>query len=112
MFDETARAPFDDRAHAARLVAAELHRYLQGQDPVVLAVPLGGVPVAAAIASELRLPLDLVISRRIQPPPEFGLGPDDNLGAIAPDRTLVVNGELVRRLGLSEEQVEQLSIPG
>lgn len=107
---EALSGQFTDRSTAGRLLAVAVRRYLQGQEPVVLAIPAGGVPVAASIALELNLPLDLIISRRIPPPPELGLSPDETLGAITPDRTLVVNAQLVSTLGLSEGQMDQLSI--
>src|SRR5262249_44637168 len=52
-------------------------------------------------------PLDLIVPRRITAPDD----PDLTLGAITPDRTLVVNKTLVAQLGISDEKLEQLSIP-
>ena len=105
------QAPFNDRTDAGRQLALDLPRFLQGQDTIVLALPMGGVPVAATVASELNLPLDLVASRRIPAPGASGLSGEDSVGAVTPDRTLVINTELVRRLNFTDEQVEQLSIP-
>ena len=48
------QAPFNDRTDAGRQLALDLPRYLQGQDTIILALPMGGVPVAAAVASELK----------------------------------------------------------
>ncbi len=104
-------APFNDRTDAGRQLALDLPRFLHGQDPAVLALPVGGVPVAAAVASALDLPLDLLVSRRIPAPGGYGLSGEDSVGAVTPDQTLVVNSELVSQLGLTDEQVEQLSIP-
>lgn len=111
MIDDASPAQFDGRAEAGRLLAGALHRFLQDQDPVLLAVPTDGVPVAAAIASELNLPLDLIVSRRIPAPEGLGVNGENSLGAITPDRVLVVNSPLVSSLGLTTEQVEQFSIP-
>jgi putative phosphoribosyl transferase len=101
------RKRFPDRMHAGYELAQELTRFLHGQKPFILAVPPDGVLVASAIATELDAPLDIVVSRRMVAPAL----PDETLGAITPDRTLVVNKPLVSRLGLSDAEVEQLSTP-
>jgi predicted phosphoribosyltransferase len=93
--------------HAGHELALDLRRFLGGQTPFVLALPPDGVPVASSIARELDAPLDLAVSRRMIPPDR----PDETLGAVTPDRTLVVNKPLIAQLGLSDEDVEQLSIP-
>jgi predicted phosphoribosyltransferase len=93
--------------HAGHELALDLRRFLGGQTPFVLALPPDGVPVAASIARELNAPLDLAVSRRM-----IAEGhPDETLGAVTPDRTLVVNKPLVSEIGLTDEEVEQLSIP-
>jgi putative phosphoribosyl transferase len=73
----------------------------------VLALPPDGVPVAASIARELNAPLDIAVSRRMVAEGH----PDETLGAVTPDRTLVVNKPLLAQIGLTDEEVEQLSIP-
>ena len=69
---------------------------------MVLAIPAGGVPVAAPIAGRLALPLDLAVVSKITLPwnPEMGYG------AVAFDGSVHVNDWLVRQCGLSEAQVE------
>ena len=68
--------PFRDRREAGRLLAARLHRYDEHARAVVLGLPRGGVVPAAEIASALRLPLDVIISRKLGAPynPEFAVG--------------------------------------
>ena len=58
---------FKDRADAGRRLAAALGTYVD-QKPVVLALPRGGVPVAAIVADRLKAPLDLVLVRKIGTP--------------------------------------------
>ena len=82
-------------------MAAELHEY-NDQSVVVLAIPNGGVPVALEVASALKADLDLVISRKIPMP----LNPEAGFGAIADDGTVILNEELVKRIGLSRQQIE------
>ena len=66
---------FADRADAGRRLAHALHSYCD-RDPVVLALPRGGLPVAAEIASALAAPLDIVLVRKIGVPwqPELATG--------------------------------------
>lgn len=66
---------FTDRIHAGSLLAAKLKKF-QGQPGVILAVPRGGVPVAYAVAKELGLPLDIVLTKKIGHPSnkEYAIG--------------------------------------
>lgn len=66
---------FTDRRYAGRRLAHELIRY-KGDNPVVLALPRGGVVVAAEVAAALDAPLDLVLVRKIGVPiqPELAMG--------------------------------------
>ncbi len=67
--------PLPDRRTAGERLAERLLSY-RDQDPVVLALPRGGVPVAFEIAVRLGAPLDLLIVRKVGAPgnPEYGLG--------------------------------------
>lgn len=62
---------FDDRQDAGRQLGAAL-RALPVDQPVVLALPRGGVPVAAEVARALKAPLDLVMVHKIGAPMLFG----------------------------------------
>lgn len=81
--------PFDDRAQAGRMLAKALSRY-KAQKPVILALPRGGVPVAAEIAAALDAPIDLVLVRKIGVPfePELAMG-----AVVDGDAPLVVRNE-------------------
>lgn len=72
---------FEDRIDAARQLATALAAY-RGHHPLVLAVPRGGVPIAALIARELDGDLDLVLVRKLHArgAPEFAIGAVDESG--------------------------------
>ena len=69
------RAIFADRRTAGRQLAARLHN-LRQDEPMVLALPRGGVPVGFEVAQELDAPLDVLLVRKIGVPwqPELALG--------------------------------------
>ena len=77
-------AMFRDRRHAGQELATALAR-MEIDQPVVLALPRGGVPVAVEIAKELNAPLDLLLVRKVGAPhnPELAVAaivdgnPDD-----------------------------------
>lgn len=90
-------AVFRDRDDAGRNLAGALLR-LGLDDPVVVALPRGGVPVAAVVARALDAPLDLVVVRKLGAPwqPEYAIG------AIAEDGARVLDAAVIRSLGVSE----------
>jgi putative phosphoribosyl transferase len=92
---------FADRAAAGELLAAKLSAW-QGVDGLVLAIPAGGVPVAAPIARNLKLPLELLIVRKVQIPWNTEAG----FGALAPDGQVILNEPLVRALDLTPAQIQ------
>lgn len=88
---------FRDRQEAGRKLAEELVK-LRRADPVVLALPRGGVPVAAEIADALKAPLDLVIVRKVGAPgnPELAVAAivDGNPPDVVLNRTIVEEYDL------------------
>ncbi|WP_326638185.1 phosphoribosyltransferase family protein [Nonomuraea fuscirosea] len=89
---------FADRAEAGALLAERLQ---DAHDPVILALPRGGVAVAAPIARALGAPLDVLVTRKIGYPPTPELG----VGAIAEGGEPVFDLTLLSRLGLTPESV-------
>jgi predicted phosphoribosyltransferase len=98
---------YNDRMHAGYELAVDLRRFVAGGNPIILGIPRGGVPVSAATAEDLGAPLDILVPRRIEAPGR----PELTLGAITPDRTLVVHRTLVESMGITDAQLEQLSLP-
>lgn len=86
---------FQDREDAGRQLARALKKY-SGRHPVVLALPRGGVPVAAEVAEELDAPLDLVLVRKIGVPmqPELAMG-----AVVDGEQSIIVRNQDVIELG-------------
>jgi putative phosphoribosyl transferase len=93
--------PFENRSAAGRLLAAALAEYRQ-RAPIVLALPRGGVPVAAEVAAALKASLDLVLVRKIGVPgqPELAMGAVTD--GVAP--VIVRNTDVIRYAGVTEEE--------
>jgi putative phosphoribosyl transferase len=91
--------PFRDREDAGRCLARALLVY-KNEAPIVLALPRGGVPVAAEVARELEAPLDLVFVRKIGIP----LHPELAMGAVVDgaDPLIVRNEDVINAAGVSE----------
>ncbi|MDP2931097.1 MAG: phosphoribosyltransferase family protein [Chloroflexota bacterium] len=97
----TSQIIFENRRDAGRQLAAKLTEYNE-KSVVVLAIPNGGVPVALEVASALKADLDVVVSRKIPMP----LSPEGGFGAVADNGTIILNEHEVKRLGLSQQQIE------
>jgi putative phosphoribosyl transferase len=91
--------PFKDRADAGRQLAKALEKY-RNRKPVILALPRGGVPVAAEIAAAFNAPLDLVLVRKIGVPlePELAMGAVVDGGA----PIIVRNDDVIRMAGVND----------
>jgi len=93
---------FSDRLHAGRLLAQKLKEYAAKRNVILLAVPAGGVPVGYVVAEQLGVQMDVIVVRKIQIPWNMEAG----FGAITWDGEAVLNEPLVRRLWLTDEQIE------
>ncbi|MFH8380579.1 phosphoribosyltransferase family protein [Kitasatospora sp. NPDC018058] len=91
---------FTDRTDAGRRLAARLG-HLGAPDTVVVALPRGGVPVAAEVAAALAAPLDICVIRKLGVPyqPELGMG------AIGEDGVRVLNEQVIRIAGVTDDQL-------
>lgn len=91
--NEAGRQPFENRTAAGRELATALAGY-RGQDGTVLALPRGGVPIAAPVATALHLRLDLLLVRKLGLPtqPELAMGAVAGIGG---DLVLVRNDEVL-----------------
>ena len=88
---------FADRRQAGRALAERLHGLAQEQ-PVVLGLPRGGIPVAYEIAAALKAPLDVLVARKIGAPGNAELG----VGAVAEGGVIVLSDRAIRSLLIGE----------
>jgi predicted phosphoribosyltransferase len=93
---------FKDRQDAGGRLARMLEAY-KDSNAIVLAIPAGGVPVAAVIAKYLNLSLDLAVVSKITLPWNTEAG----FGAVAFDGTMRLNERMLCGLDLTEEDIEQ-----
>ncbi|WP_436117544.1 phosphoribosyltransferase [Phyllobacterium sp. LjRoot231] len=94
---------FEDRVDAGEQLAKALNHY-RNRDVVVLALPRGGVPVAAEIARTLGAPLDVLVVRKVGVPyrPELAMG-----AVMDGSQTITVrNDDVIRSYGISEEEFQ------
>lgn len=93
---------FIDRSHAGELLAERLTPY-RNKDPLILAVPRGGVAVAKPIRDKIGGVLELMITRKIGAPYQ----PELAIGAVTGDGFLLLNDRLVQQLGVSPAYIER-----
>ncbi|HTP30448.1 MAG TPA: phosphoribosyltransferase family protein [Anaeromyxobacteraceae bacterium] len=91
---------FRNREVAGRKLAAKLKRY-QGERPIILALPRGGVPVGFEVAQALEAVLDVLVVHEIC---KSGCS-EYSVGAIAEGGTLCVSWTALNEVGLTEDDV-------
>ena len=96
---------FQDRVEAGAILARHLLDFAHRDDVVVLALPRGGVPVAAEVAAFLDAPLDVFVVRKLGVPgqEEFAMG------AIASGGVRVVNWDIVRAMRIPASIVDDVT---
>lgn len=99
---------FRNRAHAGRALARELMTTvtppLDRERTIVLALPRGGVPVAAEVARELKSPLDVFVVRKLGAPGQ----PELAMGAVASGGLTVANDRVVREASVAEKVFDEV----
>jgi len=95
---------FASRLEAGKRLAAAL-KGLVKKKGMVLAIPRGGVVVGFEVARSLGLPLDVIVPRKIGAP----FNPELAIGAMTEDGTMILDENLVSRLGVSDAYIEEES---
>jgi predicted phosphoribosyltransferase len=96
---------FRDRREAGRVLAEKLAAYANRSDVLVLALPRGGVPVGYEVAGALGAPLDVFVVRKLGVPGYEELA----MGAVATGGVLVLNDQLVERLGIPQHIIDAVA---
>jgi putative phosphoribosyl transferase len=94
---------FEDRIDAGRQLAERLRKY-SADDPLILALPRGGVIVATEVAKDLGAELDVIVARKVGAPGQPELG----IGAVAPG-VQVFDDFAIRYLGIGEEELRRIT---
>lgn len=96
---------FDNRDAAGAALAERLKPFGR-DDPIIYALPRGGLPVAAAVAGALVAPLDIILVRKLGAPGHGELA----IGAIVDGSTptVVLNRSIISELGVSDEVLESV----
>lgn len=92
---------FRDRQDAGKQLAEKLMKF-RGDNPIILAIPRGGVVVAREIAIALKAELNLIIPRKIGAP----YNPELAIGAVTEDGSTILDQDLITYLNVSEKYIE------
>lgn len=93
---------FRDRRDAGRQLARALMGYKGAKDTIVLALPRGGVVLGYEVCLQLRLPLDVLVVRKLGTP----LNPELAMGALAETGYRHLNTDVITTYGVTAEQLE------
>ncbi|RUV54376.1 MULTISPECIES: phosphoribosyltransferase [unclassified Mesorhizobium] len=96
---------FRDRQEAGQKLGVELEK-LRLRQPIILALPRGGVPVAAEVAQALKAPLDLIIVRKVGAPGNPELAVAAIVDGDPPD--VVLNREIIEAYSLDDDELRVL----
>lgn len=95
---------YHNRTHAGQILAEQLD-FLNSEDPVILAIPRGGVETAAPVAEALHAPLYALVTRKVGHPANKEVA----IGALMPDGSALGDEEMLARMGLSCEQFRDMA---
>ncbi len=96
---------FANKVDAGKQLADALKVFAGEDSLIVLAIPRGGVVVGYEVARVLKVPLDIIIPRKIGAPNQ----PELAIGAVGQDGSVVLNNRVVAQLGVSRIYIEEES---
>lgn len=94
---------YKNRQDAGIQLAESLTKFIDEQ-PIIIALPRGGVVLGYEIAKKLNAPLDIIVARKIGAP----LQPELGIGAIAPNNIKILNTDLINQLGIRQDEIEKV----
>lgn len=92
---------FKDRVDAAKRLAKKIE-WLKKEDPIILAIPRGGVVTGGVIASELGAKLDIIVSRKVGAPHNQELA----IGAVTHDGSYFPNSDITMALNVPQKYID------
>jgi putative phosphoribosyl transferase len=95
-------ALFKDRHDAGKQLARKLLQYKGAENTIVIALPRGGVVLGYEVSLALRLPLDVLITRKLGTP----FNPELAMGALAETGYRHMNEDVIREYRVSQKQVD------
>jgi putative phosphoribosyl transferase len=96
-------ARFRDRVAAGEELASRIQESRGLVDPIIIALPRGGVPVAQEVAQRLGAPLDVLVVRKIGAPEQ----PELACGAATSDGSIVWNESILFSLGVTQHELRR-----
>jgi putative phosphoribosyl transferase len=96
-------AVFQDRSDAGKRLAVFMLAHLTEENPLVCAIPAGGVPIGFELASAYHTRMFLGVVRKLKVP----WSPEAGFGSVTWDGKVFLNPELVRILGLTDEEIRR-----
>ncbi len=97
--------PFMNRGDAGQQLAQRMGQFARRADVIVLALPRGGVPVAAEVARALAVPLDVFLVRKLGLPGQEELA----MGAVASGGVRALNTDITRALGVTDAMIDRVT---
>lgn len=94
---------FESRETAGKVLADKLEK-TDVQSPVLLALPRGGIQVAEALADSLRVPIDIIVAKKLPLPAAEEVA----FGAMTEDEINILNNELINTYGIDKAQLESI----
>lgn len=93
---------FENRKQAAEKLSEELKKYKNDKDAIILAIPRGALEIGAILRKHLKLPLDIVVTKKIGAPgnEEFAIG------VVDPDGEFNCNKDVLSSYGIPMSYVE------
>jgi len=96
---------FANRTEAGQKLALRLRKYANRDDVIVLAAPRGGVPTAFEVATNLKVPLDVFVLRKLGVPGREELA----FGAIASGGVQILSRDIVEGLGITGLDIQRVT---
>jgi putative phosphoribosyl transferase len=95
------RGVFRDRSDAGKRLAVFIREHIPVENPLICAIPAGGVPVGVELAESFRARMFLGVVRKLKVP----WNPEAGFGSMTWNGKIYLNQELVRLLGLTDDEI-------